>query len=235
MLASQRPGSSIASPGRTHSSHFSIKNRQQTRYRSQQGVDHVSRIALPADMTVRNVVAKRGPGWILKTRSSSSNKGAPKMSTNSARWLPMIACKLLSSSVASSRRLVGSAPWALRIWRRLGSNCGISKCARTRNHPGRIEQSLARTRAPAAGVGRLIAARSVKCLSSIATTPLLCVSLVPQRRQCGPDRSSSQNGSHRYGCAGSPKYSLLRHGDGYSTGMTARSVSSGSGRPRIAM
>ena len=70
-----------------------------------------------------------GPGWTLKTRFNSSSKGAPKMSTNSARWLPMIASKPLSSSVASSRRLVGSAPWALRICRRLGSNCGISKYA----------------------------------------------------------------------------------------------------------
>jgi hypothetical protein len=31
-----RPGSSISRPGRTHSSHFAITNRQQTRYRSQQ-------------------------------------------------------------------------------------------------------------------------------------------------------------------------------------------------------
>jgi len=79
-------------------------------------------------LTVRNVVVRSaGPGLILKMRSSSSSKGAPKMSINSARWFPMIASKLLSSSVAPSRRLVGSAPWALRIWRTLGSNCGINK------------------------------------------------------------------------------------------------------------
>ena len=34
--AFQCPGASISRPGRTHSPHFSIKNRQQTRYRSQQ-------------------------------------------------------------------------------------------------------------------------------------------------------------------------------------------------------
>lgn len=31
-----RPGSSVAKPGRTHSSHFGIKNKQHTRYRNQQ-------------------------------------------------------------------------------------------------------------------------------------------------------------------------------------------------------
>ena len=63
---------------------------------------------------------------MLKTRFSSSGKGAPKMSTNSARWLLMIASRPLSSSLASSRRLVGSAPVGLadmseaHRWSRIG-------------------------------------------------------------------------------------------------------------------